>query len=217
MQIFNPQRIKNMSGLLTVVAFLIVGCAQIDGSYSAVQSPKSTVPPIADRLPLAAMLLTEQDIKSIPNCLSGDHQEVVYDVTNEWMASGALEAVETWLGGHPCSYFAAQRIVRFQNSTIAINAWEDAQDKPVDPVDLPRRTVDLLSYEDFPRLHADRVFLVCEDYGYGYPNCAVRLQYDTVYTELRAELLRPGGLTSEAYYQLLIVLDERMQPIWGKP
>ncbi len=217
MQGFNPPRSKYIIGILTIIALLIVSCTQIYDNNSTVQAPRSTVPLIADNSPLASMVLTEQDIKNIPSCLPKDHREVVYSVVDEWLGSGALEAVETWLGGHPCPYFVAQRVVRFPNARIAMRAWENAQDKPIDPVDQPQSKVDLLSYAVMPQLHADHVFLVCEDYGYGYPNCAVRLQYGNIYTELRAELMRPDGLTPEAYYQLLSVLDERMQLIWEKP
>jgi hypothetical protein len=135
----------------------------------------------------------------------------------DWAWAEPVEAVTGWyqeeqIGGAEVK----QVILRMPDATEAARLWEHFKDSIVRP-DLNEYIVGdllLLSMEDLPPLHAERVYLHCEDYGEQlFPFCAARLQYNMFYVDVSAPI-EAGRLTQETFYQVLATVDEHMRPVW---
>jgi hypothetical protein len=140
------------------------------------------------------------------------------ETPEDWDWAETVKAVTGWYQeadgiGEP---EVKQVILRMPDAIEAARLWEFLRDSVIwsDMNEYVRGEISLLSIEDLPPLHAERVYLICEDYGPRlFPMCAARLQYNMYYVEVSVQM-EAGGLTPETFYQVVAGVDKRMRPIW---
>jgi len=106
-------------------------------------------------------------------------------------------------------------LIQYPSEDKAIAVWKEQIDDPIiygfslSVIE----TVPFLLGTESPSLDATNVLYRCEEYYSSCCACTARLQYSNYYTQLAVSDMEPQGLSTEQFYTLVKIVDERMQTL----
>jgi hypothetical protein len=193
--------------------FLVLSSVACGWEYHP--SPRTTIEPIP--VEIEQLLIQTKDLPQIDK--SWYWRSDIFDESDRWEYAAPVDAIT---GFHEDSYVGRyevhQLLLRFQDANEAYRFWEYHKESLV--VDgMSEYTTErklMLSMAELPHIHAERVYLVCDNYWTeNQPDCAARLQYRMFFVELKS-VIGSRNLTPEQFYTLIGHVDHAMRPIWER-
>lgn len=143
-----------------------------------------------------------------------------YRYENRFASLGAVEQLRGEYRDRPTDGDSLTiTILRMLDAQDAARAWAERKNDTAEPrwQEFWRRELTVFSLAALPPLHADQIYIRCDDYfrGIDHRACVARLQYGMFYVEMSTQPV--GGLgswTQSKFYYILSLIDERMRPIW---